>query len=382
MFRCMDIFRFVRMLLRVVFVTTSLLLTTAPLKGIVSQATILVGTALEAIDSTLEGHTMANQPEAWYTQNPNYTRELQQSMQAWHSQRDLTRGNVYSAGQDLWFANRRKRAAPSTPAGSTLSTPLMETDAAPAGHGATAAELGSTASASDNPPLLNPMPIEEEAAYATTASHQGIDMNDKTAVQLWMEEPIRTRQEVLRTIRAYHVGVIRAELYNIVAQVEQAITRVHDQVLRLQGNLDWMQSDNRQSQKIASGLQCLLTGFPPDMSGDERLYMVNWMIGQLTEAKAFLKHRGWNDWDQDESPYWWLNCLQQDPSTPPTSGGAFSSVSIVLFKSWDLRKAFLTEFGGTSGTPLWRDSRSPVPNRHVRVSPATPQYQRKLEMPR
>ena len=371
---CMDFFRSFKMLQCFGF-SVSLLLTAVPLKGLVSQAAILVEAASGAVESELQGHTMANRSQEWSAQNPNYARELQQSMSAWHSQREVTRGTVYSAGQDLWFANRRKRAAPATPLGSALSTPLMDVDAAPAGLGSTSAASNHTTSDLDNPPLLNPMPIEEEAAYATTASHQGIDMNDEAAVQAWMGQPIRTRQEVLSTIRAYHVGVIRAEMYNIVAQVEQAITRVHDQVLRLQGNLDWMQSENRQSQKIASGLQCLLTGFPSDMDGEQRLFMINWMIGQMTEARTFLKHRGWTESDPNEPPYWWLNCLQQEPSTPPTSEGAFSSVSILLCKSWELRKAFLAEYGGTSGTPLWRDSR------HVRASPASPQYQRKLELP-
>ena len=47
----------------------------------------------------------------------------------------------------------------------------------------------------------------------------------------------------------------------------------------------------------------------------------------------------------------------------------------------DLRSAFLRRYGGTSGTPLYIDQNTPQPNRHVRVSPFTPQRQRKLETP-
>ena len=110
---CMDFFRSFKMLQCFGF-SVSLLLTAVPLKGLVSQAAILVEAASGAVESELQGHTMANRSQEWSAQNPNYARELQQSMSAWHSQREVTRGTVYSAGQDLWFANRRKRAAPAT----------------------------------------------------------------------------------------------------------------------------------------------------------------------------------------------------------------------------------------------------------------------------
>ena len=59
--------------------------------------------------------------------------------------------------------------------------------------------------------------------------------------------------DVLRTIRHYHIGVIRTELCNVVGQVEHAFANVNDRLLRTQRGLEWLQSDNRQLQKQAAG---------------------------------------------------------------------------------------------------------------------------------
>ena len=324
-----------------------------------------VASRTEAI--VLPSWTMAHQR----AMTESFQQDLRQAAATWTTQKETTAGAVYSAGQDLWFSSRKKRMAPAmSPQTSQMATPVMDVDGTAA-----------SGSSETTPHLFSPVPIEEDTAYAATANAQGINMNNPQEVQRWMGETVNTRAEVFRTIRAYHTSVIRPEVYNLVAQVEQAITKVTDQVLRLQDNLAWMQSENRQAQKVQSGLQALVTGFPADMSGDDRLFMVNWMLGQTTAVRTFLQHRGWTEVDEEHSHYWWLNALQSDPSTPPTSEGKFSSVTILNFKSWDLRKAFLADFGGASGTPLWKDNRTAVPQRHVRVSPATPQYQRKLEIP-
>ena len=79
--------------------------------------------------------------------------------------------------------------------------------------------------------------------------------------------------------------------------------------------------------------------------------------------------------------YKFLQVLQTDPSTPPAGTGRWSTITALNFKAWDLRKAFVDAFSGSTGTPLYRDDGTPIPNHHVRVVPATPQFQRKLELP-
>ena len=51
------------------------------------------------------------------------------------------------------------------------------------------------------------------------------------------------------------------------------------------------------------------------------------------------------------------------------------------FKAWDIRSSFLARYGGSSGTPLYSDVNTPMGGKHIRVTAATPQFQRKLEAP-
>ena len=75
----------------------------------------------------------------------------------------------------------------------------------------------------------------------------------------------------------------------------------------------------------------------------------------------------------------YLNVLQTDPTTIPTGNDLYSSMTILLFKLWDLRSAFMERYGGSAGVPLYTDESTPVPKSHIRTTPASPQWQRKLE---
>ena len=139
-----------------------------------------------------------------------------------------------------------------------------------------------------------------------------------------------------------------------------------------------MASENRALQKQSAALMVILTGWDTSMSPSERLFMVNWMLEQITHVQAFLQQRGWANFDGE---YKYLNVLSADPSTPPAGAQKWSSVTLLSFKSWDLRKAFMEAYGGTQGTPLYKDARTPVPRHHIRATPSSPQFQRKLEIP-
>ena len=80
-------------------------------------------------------------------------------------------------------------------------------------------------------------------------------------------------------------------------------------------------------------------------------------------------------------PEIWFQVLQVDPTTVPQSHGFFSAMTMLTFKAWDLRSAFLSRFGGQSGTPLYVDATTLRAGKHIRVSPCAPQWQRKLEAP-
>ena len=67
-----------------------------------------------------------------------------------------------------------------------------------------------------------------EASFSITAAHAGVDINDGSALQAWMQAPVTTRQDVLQTLRNYHVAVIRPEVYHMIAQVENIIGKLDD----------------------------------------------------------------------------------------------------------------------------------------------------------
>ena len=95
----------------------------------------------------------------------------------------------------------------------------------------------------------------------------------------------------------------------------------------------------------------------------------------------FLKARGYIN-DHTAKDYGrYMNVLQQDPTTVPQGNDFYSPMTLLTFKSWEVRSAFMEKFGGTSGCPLYSDETTPVPNKHIRATPASPQWQRKLELP-
>ena len=227
--------------------------------------------------------------------------------------------------------------------------------------------------------LLQGFEIDASAAFELTAIQAGVDARNQEAFRQWSQAQITTRQEVLDTIRAYHTGVIRTEMQQLVFQIEGVVKKLNDAILRQHDNLRWLTTESRQEQKKVCGLQVLLNGFDPAMNPEERLFMICWMFEQIDYFRNYLKMRAFNV-DNADSNYVFLNVLQGDPATPP-SGANYSPITIITFKSWDLRTQFMQAFGGALGTPLWRDSQTAVRGKHIRATPCAPQFQRKLEIP-
>ena len=297
--------------------------------------------------------------------------ELAQAGRRMEEQRAITHSQIYAAQQRLWFEARNKRGPPST----TLSAATTPQEDVPMEE---ATGSGGTQPEGKTPSLFQPVPIATEAAWTMTASQAGVDINNPVAIQNYMNEKVTTRKDILKTVRDYHVGVIRPEVFHLIAQVESVIGNLNDLILKTQENLNWLASDNRASQKRESGMMVVLTGFDPGMAPQDRLEMINWMLGQVEDIKQFLFHRQYNA--TDSCKYYYLSVLQTDPSTPPAGDSKWSTVTTLLFKAWDLRKSFMTVFGGSKGTPLWQGD-APVKGFHIKCTPSSPQFQRKLELP-
>ena len=108
--------------------------------------------------------------------------------------------------------------------------------------------------------------------------------------------------------------------------------------------------------------------------------MINWMLDQVDGLKKFLKERGHNP-DDASAEYIMFQVLTTDPSTPPAGPDRWSTITMLHFKAWEARKNFMDHYGGSAGTPYWRNGTTPVRNTHIRTTPASPQFQRKLEIP-
>ena len=221
--------------------------------------------------------------------------------------------------------------------------------------------------------LIQPFDVDQPTSYELTAIQAGVDARDPGQMQAWLQGPITTRQEVLETVRAYHTGVIRTEIQQMVMQVETVVKGLNDRILRQHDHLRWLTTGSRMDQKKLCGVQVLLNRFDTKMGPE------GWMFEQVEYFRSYLKLRDYNT----ESPtanYVFLNVLQSGPATPP-SGGDYSSITIITFKSWDLRSQFMQMFGGPTGTPLWKDNQTSLKGKCIRATPCSPMFQRKMEVP-
>lgn len=273
--------------------------------------------------------------------------------------------------QSMYFRqNSQRKRGPPTPVMSSGTTPQDAPEA--------------PAASSDDPAMVAPTVVEGDVAMQQTTGHFGVDINDHTAVSNFLQKPVKTAEDVLRLVHGYHLKVIRPETYGMILQVEAAIKNVNDRLFTTTQELKFLASDNRAQQKHAAGMMLVLTGFPQTMPPPDRNYMIGWMLQQLEEVTKYLQNRrllpaGAADIEQI-APEFWFQVLTVDPVTVPQAGG-HSAMTMITFKSWDLRSAFLRRFGGQSGTPLYHTAEEPVPGKHLRVSPCAPQWQRKLEAP-
>ena len=282
-------------------------------------------------------------------------------------------GQDYNAVQQIYWRNQRpKRSAP-TPVQSGLTTPQEPEDVRMGG------EERQIDPASAPPSLMQPFSLQGDAALSVTIGALGVNINEQAAVTQWCQTTPQNNLEVFNMVKAYHEKVIRPEYYVLVCQLEAGLKTISDQVFKVQADLAWMTAENRLSQKYACGLQLLTTGWPNALVPDDRLYTISWMIMQVPKLKQFLEIRGFVSDQTAHETHRYLNILQVEPTTVPQREGFYSGMTMLSFKSWECRQAFLEAYGGANGVPVYRDESTPVHNHHVRVAPCSPQWQRKME---
>ena len=291
-------------------------------------------------------------------------------------QGQVVRRPAYEAAQQLFWENRRKRGPPTPALSSTgLASQSGEVESQP--------QPAAAASSTTTPPtteLFQPVVLSPDNAIMATASVMGVNVNDQADMQQWLNSQITTRQQVLHTIQSYHHAVIRPELYNMINQVEMTLLHFDDRLLRQHKEISWLASDNRLEQKRQSGLTVLLTGFPQTATPQDRNYMVNWMLHEVEALRHFLRQRG-HDPEDAGATYPMFHILSTDPATPPAGKDKWSTITLIHFRAWEARKNFMDHYGGSAGVPFYSDGWTAVRGSHIRATPASPQFQRKLEIP-
>ena len=130
------------------------------------------------------------------------------------AQQEITSEPVYAVNQRIWFQQRHDTPKALSASGSMLGTPLAaESDATMEGTGLPpdpfATQWATPREAGQGATLFQPFPVDEETTYSLTAAQMGVDINNPSAVQAWLSGSVTTRGDVLKTIWAYHHGVLR-----------------------------------------------------------------------------------------------------------------------------------------------------------------------------
>ena len=276
--------------------------------------------------------------------------------------------DVVAAHQDLFFQENRKKQSRLNG-----STPNLST--APTPSAAASSGSGSTAQAT----LLQHVKVADDVAMTVALGELGVDINDPKQIQKGMDNKITTAGEVLKLVNAYHKAVIRPEMVHLTIQLDQVLIKLDNRVNFVQANLNWLATDQRKEQRQRASVTLMFNGFPKDMSPEKRLYMIKWMLSQVPALCAWVNRMGFNHTavSPGDSIF---HVLATEPITLQY-GKKWSSMTMLVFKGFELRKSAADIYVGKGNTPLYTDEKTAVGGQHVQVLYSTPQYQRKLEVP-
>ena len=298
------------------------------------------------------------------------------ALQQFSGVRQVFQDQQYQNISQVYWSRSSYKRGPPTPVASTPATTPHEQ--APDSTMEVDTEHDQTTTQAE---LLQPFSLQTDAALSVTAGALGVDINSEAELERWKKSEVGTNEAVFNMVRAYHEKVIRPEYFSLICQIEASMKQLHDKLFVVKKSLAWMVADNRLQQKYACGTQLLTVGWPQGLAPSDRNYMIAWLLSQTPVVVDFLTARGFVSDHNAQEMNRFLNALSIEPTTVPQGGDFYSSMTLLTFKSFDLRKAVLAKFGGGNGVPIYKDEATPLPNKHLRVAPCSPQWQRKLESP-
>ena len=317
----------------------------------------------------------ANAPQA-QTAAPQGWTVVQQGQQGATSLEQLHAATQLHQQQFFSESRKKNRLNGSTPAGTAQNT-RAGTPPPNAVQGAASSQqqVGSS--------LFQPFLSDETVARQLTLGALGADINSEKDLKRVEDTKVATVGDVFRIMRGYHVQVVRPEMVHITNQIEQAFVHLDSRVTYVADNLAWLQADNGKEQRQRASLMVTLQGFPENMSPTHRQYPIRWMLCQVNSLTVHVSMLGLPFSVNDNSIF---QVLASEPVTikigkTPQGDDKWSSMTMLTFKGFDLRKEFTDTYVGKGNIPLYSDANTAVPGKHLITLFSTPQYQRKLEAP-
>ena len=208
---------------------------------------------------------------------------------------------------------------------------------------------------------LAPQWIGEDEALVRTAAAMGVPAED-ILEQLPM---------VWRILRAHHTAVVQPEIKHLIMKIEAALYAVVRELAATQAELADVGQEARIAQQQEARMMVVLGGFNEDTSPQSRSYaLLEAMYNCREIANIAWYAMGVDLDDSDEVRDATLLKMVRGLPTTVRHGRKWSTVTVVSFASFDVRAAFLRQYG-RGGLQMC--------GRRIRCTPSTPLFSRKKE---
>lgn len=219
------------------------------------------------------------------------------------------------------------------------------------------------------------------------AASQGVDINSQVQVESWLDQPLNTMRDLMPVLWKYHTDLVVAEVTYQCRHVTTMIEALSERTLELQEDLSWLKTQDRVTQKQRAQVMSVAAGFDRKMSPNDRVLQLEWMMFQVPDLVTHCQNQpffadrfGPGGADPVGSGAILFVCLATDPITV-RAGKQWSPLTLLVWRAFELRQKFNLKYQGDAhNAPLWWGN-TPVPQKHIKVSPSVPAFQRKLEAP-
>ena len=233
--------------------------------------------------------------------------------------------------------------------------------------------------------LMSPPARSQDSFTQVLAASQGVDINDPSQVEAWLNQPVTSLRDVVPVLWRYHTDLVVAEVAYQCRHVTMMVEALSERTLELQEDLAWLKTQDRLAQKQRAQVMSVAAGFDRRMGPQDRVLQLEWMIYQIPELKSYCMQQPFFEARfQNADPIGTgavlFVCLATDPITVK-AGKYWSPLTLLVWRSFDIRLKFNARYQGDArNEPLWWQDQA-VPGKHIKVSPSVPAFQRKLEAP-